>query len=43
MKNIDVSFDWIYGVTLGIEASKIQGVNMIAVHLLFLRIFIVVK
>jgi len=43
MKNVDVSLDWIYGVAVGVEASKIQGVNMIAIHLLFLRIFIVVK
>jgi len=43
MKNVYVSFDWIYGAAVGIEASKIQGVNMIAIHLLFLRIFIVVK
>ena len=43
MKNVDVSFDWIYGAAVGVEASKIQGVNMIAIHLLFLRIFIVVK
>lgn len=43
MKNIDVSFDFIYGLALGIEAAKVDTVNMIAIHLLFVRIFIEVK